>query len=100
MVASASAAATADDPRNFGLNAAQLHTAPQGPKSIQASVAKIYRNQIGTSYVMLDNGQTWTYVDQDGRLGPGDTVTIKRASLGSFLMVTPSKRSYHVQRVQ
>jgi hypothetical protein len=33
-------------------------------------------------------------------LGPGDLVTIKRAMLGAFLMTTPSKRSYHVQRVQ
>jgi hypothetical protein len=89
-----------NDPRNFGLNAAQLHAPPPGPQSIQARVAKVSRGRVGTAYVVLDNGQTWTYTDEDSRLGPGDLVTIKRAVLGSFLMTTPSKRSYHVQRVQ
>jgi len=96
----AGSAASADDPRNFGFSPAHVHAAPQGPKSIRASVAAIRRNQVGTTYMTLDNGQTWMYIDEDGRLVPGDTVTIKRASLGSFLMVTPSKRSYHVQRVE
>jgi hypothetical protein len=30
---------------------------------------------------------------------PGDTVTIKRAALGSFLMMTPSRHSYRVERL-
>jgi hypothetical protein len=94
------APADLNDPRNFGLNAAQLHAPPPGPQSIQARVEKISRNRTGTAYVALDNGQTWTYTDEDSRLGPGDLVTIKRAMLGAFLMTTPSKRSYHVQRVQ
>ncbi|HSY08842.1 MAG TPA: hypothetical protein VK820_09950 [Steroidobacteraceae bacterium] len=94
------APADLNDPRNFGLNAAQLHAPAPGPQSIQARVEKISRNRTGTAYVALDNGQTWTYTDEDSRLGPGDLVTIKRAMLGAFLMTTPSKRSYHVQRVQ
>jgi len=49
---------------------------------------------------VLDNGQIWTYQGDDGRLGPGDPVTIKRAALGSFIMVTQSKRSYHVTRTR
>jgi hypothetical protein len=89
-----------DDPRNFGFNPAQLHAPPQGPQSIQARVAKISMDRTGTAHLALDNGQTWTYTDEDGRLSPGDLVTIKRAMLGSFLMTTPTKRSYHVQRVQ
>ena len=96
----AAAAAALNDPRNFGFSPAQLHTPAQGPQSIQARVANISRNRVGTAYLALDNGQTWTYTDEDMRLGPGDLVTIKRAMLGAFLMTTPSKRSYHVQRVQ
>jgi hypothetical protein len=98
--AAAAAAAALNDPRNFGFSPAQLHTPAQGPQSIQARVAKISRERTGTAYLALDNGQTWTYTDEDMRLGPGDLVTIKRAMLGAFLMTTPSKRSYHVQRVQ
>jgi hypothetical protein len=96
----AAPAAALNDPRNFGFSPAQLHTLPQGPQSIQARVANISRNRTGTAYLALDNGQTWTYTDEDSRLGPGDLVTIKRAMLGAFLMTTPTKRSYHVQRVQ
>jgi hypothetical protein len=100
--ATAPAAPSVDlnDPRNFGLNAAQLHAPAPGPQSIQARVERISRNRTGSAFVALDNGQTWTYTDEDSRLGPGDLVTIKRAMLGAFLMTTPSKRSYHVQRVQ
>jgi hypothetical protein len=92
----------ASDPRNFGLSQAQLHKAPEGPAAIQARIAKIVDNRAGLAYVVLDNGQTWilTEADEDSRLGPGDSVTIKRASLGSFLMTTQTKRSYHVRRTQ
>lgn len=98
--AAAPAPAAADDPRNFGLTPAQVRATPPGPQSIQARVTKISRNRFGSAYLVLDNGQTWSYTDEDSRVGPGDLVTIKRAMLGSFLMITPSKRSYHVERVQ
>jgi len=100
--APSSAPAPAVDPRNFGLSQAQLHPSPEGPAAIQARIAKIINNTYGRDYVVLDNGQTWTYTDsdEDARLAPGDQVTIKRASLGSFLMKTPSKHAYHVRRTQ
>jgi hypothetical protein len=96
------ASTPASDPRTFGLTQAQLHAAPEGPAAIHARVVKIVDNRVARGYVVLDNGQTWTLTDpgEDMRLGPGDSVTITRASLGSFLMVTQSKRSYHVRRTQ
>jgi hypothetical protein len=101
-------ASFASDPRNFGLTEAQQHAqaqphaAPEGPASVQARVTKIIDNRAGRAYVVLDNGQTWVFVDaaDDARLSPGDPVTIKRGSLGSFLMLTPSKHSFHVRRTQ
>ncbi len=97
-----SAPGPADDPRNFGLTQTQQHAAPVGLSTIQARIAKFVDSRTGRGYVVLDNGQTWMMTDQDedARLGAGDLVTIKRASLGSFLMLTPSKRSYHVRRTQ
>ena len=102
------AASFASDPRNFGLTEAQQHAqaqphaAPEGPASVQARVTKLIDNRAGRAYVVLDNGQTWVFVDalDDSRLSPGDPVTIKRGSLGSFLMLTPSKHSFHVRRTQ
>lgn len=99
----------ASDPRNFGFSEAQQHAqaqphaAPQGPAAIQARIAKMIDNRAGRAYLVLDNGQTWVFVDadaDDARLSPGDPVTIKRASLGSFLLLTQSKHSYHVRRTQ
>jgi CubicO group peptidase (beta-lactamase class C family) len=99
----------ASDPQNFGFSEAQQHAqaqphaAPQGPAAIQARIAKMIDNRGGRAYLVLDNGQTWVFVDadaDDARLSPGDPVTIKRASLGSFLLLTQSKHSYHVRRTQ
>ncbi len=99
----ASSAAPADDPQNFGFTQAQVqaHTqapAPPGLQSIQAHITNVLTDRQGNGYVLLDNGQMWTYQGDDGRMRPGEPVTIKRASLGSYIMVTQSRRSYHVTR--
>lgn len=103
----APASTFASDPRNFGFSEAQQqaqpHAAAQGLAAIQARIIKIVGNRGGRSYLVLDNGQTWALVDgdaDDARLSPGDPVTIKRASLGSFMMLTQSRQSYHVRRTQ
>jgi hypothetical protein len=100
--AAPAAAASASDPRNFGLTQTQIRPVAQGPAAIQARISKIINTRYGSNSVVLDNGETWMYTDsdQDARLSPGDQVTIKRALLGSFLMQTPSKNSYHVRRTQ
>jgi hypothetical protein len=99
--APAAAAAAGDSDANFGLSSTQLHQAPQGPQSIQARVDHVYVQQASRSYVALDNGQTWASTDGGFQLYDGETVTIRRASLGSFMLVpTRSKGSYHVRRVQ
>ena len=94
------AAIAAADPRNFGLTAQQQHTADLGPKSETAHISIVSSDQTGRTFVVLDNGQSWTVMDNDGRLSSGDAVTIKRAALGSFLMLTPSNHSYRVRRVK
>jgi hypothetical protein len=99
----ASTAAPEDDPQNFGFTRAQVQAQtqappPQGLQSIQAHITNVLTDRQGNGFVLLDNGQMWTYQGDDGRMRPGEPVTIKRASLGSFIMVTQSKRSYHVTR--
>ena len=93
-------ATVAADPQNFGLSAVQQHTADLGPKSETAHVSIVSSDQSGRTFVVLDSGQTWTVMDSDGRLNSGDAVTIKRAALGSFLMLAPSNHSYRVRRVK
>ena len=95
------APAPADADRHFGLSAAQQHTAPQGPQAIQARIAQITVDQLRRSYVILDNGQTWASIEGEVILDSGELVTIKRAALGSFMLVSAqSKRSYRVRRVR
>jgi hypothetical protein len=99
QAASAARSANPDDPANFGLTRQQLKAVPAGPSSIKATVSQITEDRLSHVYLVLDNGQTWHFTEQDPRVRPGDTVTIKRAALGSFLMMTPSRHSYRVERL-
>jgi hypothetical protein len=99
--APASAAAiAAQDPNNFGLTLAQQHMAFAGPTSVKARITAISSDPNGQTYIVLDSGQKWEVTDNDGWLSKGDTVTIKRAALGSFLLKTPANHSYSVRRVR
>jgi hypothetical protein len=90
-----------DDPANWGLSRRQADphpSAPASPTAIKSAVFQMTEDRLHNVTVVLDNGQTWKFIDPEPRLRPGDSVTIKRASLGSFLMLTPSRRSYRVER--
>jgi hypothetical protein len=97
--ASESDVAFAADPKNFGLAPAQQHLDKVGPKVITAHIAAVSAGQSGQATIVLDSGQTWAVSDNDGRLAMGDAVTIKKATLGAFLMMTPSNHSYRVKRL-
>jgi hypothetical protein len=89
---------------DFGLSpvqqAANTPAKPARPKSLQAKVAGFSAGPTGRSRVLLDNGQLWEIQDSPDRLlAAGDTVTIERATLGSFLLVTSAKVSHRVQRI-
>ena len=99
-VATSTAPAVPDDPKSFGLSAVQRHVAVVGPKEESGRIVSLGTNQAGHSTIVLDSGQTWTVLDDDGFVSNGDHITIKRAALGSYLMTTPSHRTYRVHRVQ
>jgi hypothetical protein len=99
-VASPAAAPPPDDPKSFGLSAVQRHVAVVGPKEESGRIVSLAANQTGHSIIVLDSGQTWTVLDDDGFVSNGDHITIKRAALGSYLMTTPSHHTYRVHRVQ
>jgi hypothetical protein len=94
------AVVVAGDPKNFGLTAVQQHTADVGPQMITANISNLGSNQKGDTFVVLDNGQTWSVADNDGWLATGQAVRIKRAAMGSYLMLIPSNHSYHVRRLK
>jgi len=94
--------AAASDAKNFGLPPAPVQKPAQNTAAVSAHIVKIIDNRVGHGYAVLDNGQTWVFVDppDDSGLSPGDPITIKKGSLGSFVIVTASRRSYHVRRTQ
>jgi hypothetical protein len=98
----APAAAFASDPNSFGLVQRSTPVAKgQGLQQIKAVVTKVDTDLQGVVHVSLDNGQVWTFVNYE-RVYPvsGETVTIHRAALGSFLMTTASRRTVRVARTQ
>lgn len=72
------------------------------PESVSGKVAKVARRPAGEFIVTLENGQVWTQlqVDPRARIAVGDTVTIKKAALGSYLLVTASRYATRVRRVK
>lgn len=106
--ATAVAPAAATPPDDFGLTeAAKRARDPERAKdenseSVTATVAAVARRPAGELLVTLDSGQVWTQVDVDqrARVSAGDTVTIKRGALSSYLLVTESRYATRVRRVK
>ena len=92
--------APVDANQNFGIAKPRAPTLPKQSLSVEAHVTRVSIGRLGRKVVVLDNGQTWVATEDDTRVETGDAVTIRRAALGTFLMTTPSRRSYRVQRTQ
>jgi hypothetical protein len=98
--APASTAAAAPPPGDsFGLYAVEHPAAPLA-QSLQARVISVGVRASGRMTVELERGELWELEDADPLLAAGDTVSIRRASLGSFLMETPSRRTHRVRRLR
>jgi hypothetical protein len=102
-VAAAPAPAAAPTAEDFGLSKVQKAASSSSPpeiKSVTAKVAGFGHSPNRRTQITLDNGQVWEYEDDpDSLLSIGDPVTIKRAALGSFILLTPTKHSHRVRRI-
>jgi hypothetical protein len=83
----------------FGLYSAEHPKAPPVAPALQAAVVSLGRSVGGRATVLLDGGAVWELEDPDPLLAVGDVVIISRASLGSYLMQTPSHRFHRVRRL-
>lgn len=70
--------------------------------SIEAKVSSVRSIQGGQRVVSLDNGQVWQLTEggSKGPLSPGDDVTIRRALMGSFILVTPGGVGLRARRLR
>jgi hypothetical protein len=92
--------AESERPEDFGLDPAQRGQTEHRLSSIIARVSGFSHSKQGKIQADLDNGQAWELDEADPLLAPGDAVTIRRATLGSYLLITPSKRSHRVRRTR
>ncbi len=99
----------ADTEAGFGLTAEQREQRSQGRSEsrrelteVSATVSDIKQLRGGRFTLTLDNGQVWQQRETDASMfiEVGDTVTIKKAVLGSYLLVTEGRRSTKVARVR
>lgn len=69
---------------------------------IRSEIVTLKLPKVGSKTVTLENGQIWKLTNVDVfRAKVGDSVVIKRAALGSFLMnEVNSKRAYRVKRLK
>ena len=100
VTAAAPAAAAAPAKQSFGLYPVEHPPPPPAAKSMTARVVEVGTSVGGHMTVGLEGGQLWELDDADPLLAVGDTVTITRATFGSFLLQTPTKRSHRVRRLR
>jgi hypothetical protein len=110
-IATAAPVATVDPAekavREFGLSEVDKRsleenkTAAPAPESISATIKSVSRKPTGEQIFMLDNGQVWVESESNtpARVKPGDVVTVRKGSLGSYMLVTPKRIATHVRRV-
>jgi hypothetical protein len=97
--AAAKPAAPAADAKSFGSYSAEHPSAPAVPVTLTVRVIKLGKTIDGRPTVTLEGGALWLLDEKDPLLDVGDTVTISRGFLGSFLLETPTKRLHHVRRI-
>jgi hypothetical protein len=107
-VTATSTAVTVDPEAEFGLSEAQKRVQnPERardvpPDSITSGVAAVGQTPSGGLLVTLENGQVWAQAETltKARVAAGDEVTIKKATLGSYMMLAPNKVAVRVRRVR
>jgi hypothetical protein len=92
--------------QEFGLSEAEKRaldtTRPEEPSSITARVAAVKKRPTGEMVVTLDDGQVWVQLDSytAAVVRPSDEVTIRKASLGSFVLIGANRVAVRVRRTK
>jgi len=90
-----------ESPQAFGLSDIQKAPRQAQTQAITGEIVGMGHAANGRLRLTLDNGQSWELEDAaDSLLAVGNSVTVQRASLGSFLMTTPMKVTHRVRRVK
>jgi hypothetical protein len=98
--AAPAASAPAQPPKeSFGLYSAE-HPVVQTIPAVKGTVISMGQSANGHQTFTLDGGQLWELDVADPLLVRGETVSIKRATLGSFLVTTSTGRVHRAHRLR
>ena len=99
--AAPAAPAAAPPKKSFGLYTAE-HPAPPPVTDalITAKVISLGSNSRGRSTVTLEGDQVWELDSPDPVLAAGENVTVRRGTLGSFILTTAAGRLHRVHRIR
>jgi hypothetical protein len=86
--------------KSFGLYNAEHAVAPRVEALSTGKVVSIGISSTGRSTVTLEGDQVWELDSADPVLRNGDTVTVKRGTLGSFILTTPAGRLHRAHRIR
>ena len=95
--------ATAKSPDQFGLPTEKPSpSTPAEPATITAAVTKLDRLHDGKFVVTLDNSQVWSQseINSQADVRVGDSITVRRGALKSYLLVTKAGIATRVKRVK
>ena len=72
------------------------------PSSVTATITSLDRRRDGKFVVTLDNTQVWSQSEFNSQadVDIGDTITVRRGALGSYLLVTKAGIGTRVRRVK
>lgn len=93
--AAATAPAVADPEREFGLSAEQRESrnraSPKEVSGIETRIVAVQEQARDRYLLTLENGQKWAQVEPTSRqrFYVGDTITIRKAAMDSFLAMGP-----------
>jgi hypothetical protein len=94
-------AAAAPSKQTFGLYSVEHPAAPPVTESLIISkVVSLGSSSRGHVTVTLESDQVWELDSADPVLAVGDTVTVKRGTLGSFILTTAANRLHRVHRIR
>jgi hypothetical protein len=87
--------------KSFGLYTAE-HPAPPPVTDalITAKVISLGSSSRGHSTVTLEGDQVWELDSPDPVLAAGENVTVRRGTLGSFILTTAAGRLHRVHRIR
>jgi hypothetical protein len=92
--------AATEPKQTFGLYSVEHPAPPPATEMlITAKVVSLGSNSKGRSTVTLEGDQVWELDSADPVLAEGQTVTVKRGTLGSFILTTAAGRLHRVHRV-